>query len=500
METRSNTSNSRLARLSSHARIGSVVTRLRFLLPAAVAIAITACGGGSDTNTHLRGVNLVSDSPTLEFTVDGVDVSSASYGNMTPITAAHPGTHALQVAGVNASNLVTQPTATFTPFGTPVSEGLAQGVGYTVVAYGTVSAPKLLVVSDPNLINAVPDNTVIYQIIDAAPKGPPVDVYITAPEAGINAPSKVGSLRFGESTAGIALPIPIPAGILNPSATLTVNFTIELRDPTTGADIVPPNTLTLSEQTRALFVIADNIGPGSTPIVLDALVGQTGAGAMGLQFANLADDAELAFANVTATAPPFNIIGGLNLQSTLATNIGFGQKSGYGNVNAGVAGTIAAPTADPTHLTFLVSFSSSPDQSYTEYAVGPLAMISGVVIQDDRRTVPVQGEFRFLNAAYSLQFGPAVDIYLTPHGTALDISASNGNRPPPNNPAIVFKGSTAYQQVVAGTYDVYFANTGTSDIVLGPIALTIANGTISTYVFTNAVSGTLELLHFNDGR
>jgi len=502
MEMTLNTSNSRLARHSSRARVGSVVKRLRHIVPAVlVSVALTSClGKGNGATTSVRGVNLVSDSPTLEFTIDGVDVSSAPFGDMSALTAAHPGTHALQVAGVNPSNLVTQPTITFTPFGSPITENLLENVGYTVVAYGTVSDPKYLVASDPDLASAVPDNEVIYKIIDASTKGPPVIVLITAPEAGITTPREVGKLSFGESTADTSLLIAVPPGLLNTSATLTVNITIELIDATTGAEVIPPNTLTVNEQNRLLFVIADNIGPGSTPIVIDALLGRQGASSSGVQFANPTDDAELAFANVTATAPPFNVIGGLNLQSTLASNIGFGQKSGYGVVNEGVAGTIAAPTAEPTHLTFLVSFSSLADQSYSEYAVGPLAMISGVVLQDDRRTVPTQGEFRFLNAAYEFQFGPAVDIYLVPHNMGLDILATNSNRPPPNYSAIGFKGSTPYLQVAPGIYDVYFADTGTSNLILGPVALTIKDGTITTYVFTNEANGVLELLPFNDGR
>jgi hypothetical protein len=478
------------------------MTRLRYVVPTVLAsVALTSClGGGNAATTHLRGVNLMTDSPSLEFTIDNVDVSAANYGGLTPLTAAHPGSHALQVAGINPSNLVTQPTVTYTPFGTPVTQNLAEGSDYTIVAYGTVAAPKLLVTTDTDLANGVPDNTVVYKVIDAAANGPAVQVFITAPEAGITSATNIGTLNFGGSTAEAELNIALPAGLLNTASTLSVNVTIELRNATTGLDVIPPNTLTVNEQNRLLFVIADNIGPGATPIVIDALVSATGAATAGVLFANPADDAELAFANVTATAPPFNVIGGLNLQSTLATNIGFDQKSAYGNVNAGTAGTIAAPTADPTHFTFLVSFTSLADQSYSEYAVGPLATISGVVLQDDRRTVPVQGEFRLLNAAYTLQYGPSVDIYLVPHGLGLDITAANTNRPPPNYPAVAFKGATPYVDVTTGIYDAYFANTGTSDIILGPVSLTVNNGTITTYVFTNAANGSYVILPFNDGR
>ena len=105
-----------------------------------------------------------------------------------------------------------------------------------------------------------------------------------------------------------------------------------------------------------------------------------------------------------------------------------------------------------------------------------------------------------MNAASTLEFGPAVDIYINPPSMVFNIDADNGNRPPPNYPAVAFKASTAYLQVVAGTYQVYFVNTGTSDIILGPINLTIENGQNTTYVLTNRPDGALEMLTFQDAK
>jgi hypothetical protein len=478
------------------------MVRMRYLLPLLlVSIALTSCLGQSTATTHIRGVNLVTDSPALGFQIDTTVVATASYGGMTSLAAAHPGSHTLQAAGVIASDLVTQPTIAYTPFGTPITQTLVDGTSYTVVAYGTVADPKFITTSSTTLTNAVADNTFSYQVINAAPGGPPVDVYITAPEAGVATATKVGSLTFGQSTSETSLTIAVPAGQINTGATLSANVTIELRNATTGASVIAPNTITIAEQNHVLFVVADNIGPGATPVTIDVLIGATGAGASGIQIANPTDHAELAFANVSPDSPPFKVIGGLSLQDTLAASVAFGQKSPYALVTAGTAGTIASPASNPTVLTFIASFASSPDGSYTEYAVGPFVSVAGVVLSDDRRTVPTQGEFRILNAAVSLQFGPAVDIYYTPHGAALDITAANTSRPAPTFTGLAYKSATAYTQLVGGVYDVHIANTGTSDIILGPVALTVQNGSNSTYVLTNALpSNSLVLQKFNDGR
>src|SRR5580704_18004094 len=119
MATSSSTSSSQSARLSSRVRIGGDMSALRLLMPlvfVGLALSLSSCLGSSNSNVNnVRMVNLVTDSPDLEFTIDQVDVSDAQYGDMTVLTAAHLGSHVLQVAGVTPSNLVTLPMQTYTP-------------------------------------------------------------------------------------------------------------------------------------------------------------------------------------------------------------------------------------------------------------------------------------------------------------------------------------------------------------------------------------------------
>ncbi len=479
--------------------------RIAPLLMAGVALSLGSClGGGSSNNvTNLRMVNLVTDSPDLELTIDTVDVSDAEYGDMTVLTAAHPGSHNLQVAAVTPSSLVTLPLQTYTPYGTPEPATFENGFDYTLIAYGTVAVPKFLVIPETHLGDTPLQPNFVYRVIDAAEKGSPVDVYITVPDAGIPNATKVGTLSFGEATTEEQLAIVMPEGLINTSAVLSANVTIELKDPATGAVVIPPSTVTLNEQQRLLFVIADNVAvangsvPDATPIVIDAFVTATGAAGTGNEFANTADHAELSFAHVTDTAPAYDVIGGLNLNSQLASNIAFGEQSKYGAVNSGTAGAIAALASDPADLQFLVSFTSIPDLSYTEYAVGPVQLESGVVLASDRRASPAQAEVRFLNALWTLQFGPGVDVYLTPYGQGLDILASNLDRPPPTSSDLTYKAATSYLQLVPGRYQVYFAYTGTSNVFLGPVDLQLAPSSITTFAVTNRSDG-VAMLSFND--
>jgi hypothetical protein len=474
---------------------------LRLLMPVVfvgLALSLSSCLGSSNNNVNnVRMVNLVTDSPDLEFTIDTVDVSEAQYGDMTVLTAAHPGSHELQVAAVTPSNLVTLPLQTYTPYGTPQPVTFENGFDYTMVAYGTVASPKFLVVPETHLGDTPLQPDFVYRVIDASEKGPPVDVYITVPEGEtpdgvlVANPTLIGTLSFGQSTAEQQLTIIMPQGLINTSATLSANVTIELKNHDTGATVIPASTLTLNEQQRLLYVIADNasVADGSvtdaTPLVVDTFIANTGAAATGNVFANTDDHAELSFVNVTDTAPAYDIIGGLNLNSHLADNIAFGEQSAYGAVNSGTAGAIAALASDPSDLQFLVSFTSIPDLSYTEYAIGPIELEAGVVLASDRRFSPTWAEFRFLNAIYTLDFGPGVDIYLTPYGMGLDILATNTARPPPTDPDLLYKTATAYEQVVPGRYQVYFAYTGTSNVFLGPEDLQLAPGSITTFVITN---------------
>jgi hypothetical protein len=476
-------------------RTGGEVKALRFVAPAlwvGVALLLSSCLGSSDNNiNNVRMVNLVTDSPDLEFTIDQVDVSDAQYGDMTVLSAAHPGSHQLQVAAVTPSDLVTLPLQTYTGYGTPQPVTFEDNFDYTAIAYGTVAAPKFLVIPETRLGDTPLQPTFVYRVIDASEKGPPVDVYITVPDAGIPNAVKVGTLSFGQATIEQQLTIIMPQGLINTDATLSANVTIELRDSATGAILVPSSTLTLNEQQRLLYVIADNVSvadgsvPDATPVVIDTFVTNTGASGTGTLFANTADHAQLSFANVTDTAPAYDIIGGLNLNSQLASNIAFGQQSPYGAVNSGTAGAITALASDPANLQFLVSFAATPDSSYTEYAVGPIQLESGVVLASDRRFSPTWAEFRFLNAIYTLQYGPGIDIYVIPYGQGLDILPTNTARPPPTNPDLLYKTATSYVQLVPGRYQVYFTYTGTSNVFLGPENLQLAPGSITTFVVTN---------------
>jgi hypothetical protein len=506
MATSSNTSSSQSARRFSRARIGGVVRQLaKPLLLVGVAVSLSSCLGSGDNNVNnVRMINLVTDSPAdLELTIDQVDVSDAAYGDMTVLTATHPGSHNLQAAAVTPSDLVTPPLQTYNAYGTPQPVTFEDGFDYTLIAYGSVSVPKFLVIPETHLADTPPQPTFVYQVIDAADRGFPVDVYITIPEAGVPNATKIGTVSFGETTPVQEPTIVMPEGLINTSAVLSANVTIELKNSATGEIVVPPSTVTLNEQQRLLFVIADNVAvadgsnPNATPVVIDAFVTNTGDEGTGNEFANTADSAELSFANVTDTAPAYDVIGGLNLTSDLATNIAFGQQSKYAAVNSGTAGAIASLASDPSDLQFLVSFTSIPDFSYTEYAVGPIQLESGLVLASDRRSSPAQAEVRFLNAIWTLEYGPGIDIYVTPYGLGLDITAANTARPPPTSPDLAYKAASTYLQLVPGRYQVYFAYTGTSNVFLGPEDLQLAPSSITTFAVTNQANNVV-MLPFND--
>src|SRR3984885_5639279 len=432
MATSSNTSSSQSARRFSRARIGGVVRQLaKPLLLVGVAVSLSSCLGSGDNNVNnVRMINLVTDSPAdLELTIDQVDVSDAAYGDMTVLTATHPGSHNLQAAAVTPSDPVTPPLQTYNAYGTPQPVTFEDGFDYTLIAYGSVSVPKFLVIPETHLADTPPQPTFVYQVIDAADRGFPVDVYITIPEAGVPNATKIGTVSFGGPT------------------------TAELTN--------------------------------------------TGDEGTGNEFANTADSAELSFANVTDTAPAYDVIGGLNLTSDLATNIAFGQQSKYAAVNSGTAGAIASLASDPSDLQFLVSFTSIPDFSYTEYAVGPIQLESGLVLASDRRSSPAQAEVRFLNAIWTLEYGPGIDIYVTPYGLGLDITAANTARPPPTSPDLAYKAASTYLQLVPGRYQVYFAYTGTSNVFLGPEDLQLAPSSITTFAVTNQANNVV-MLPFND--
>jgi len=87
---------------------------LRIAAAGIVAVlALTACKkilNSGDDSFHTRLVNLIEDSPTVQYKIDATVASSAGYQVFTSLAAARPGSHSVSFQAIRPQSLVTTDT------------------------------------------------------------------------------------------------------------------------------------------------------------------------------------------------------------------------------------------------------------------------------------------------------------------------------------------------------------------------------------------------------
>jgi len=464
---------------------------------AVVAFATASCDGviGSDDDDdtfYLRVVNLVTDSPSVGFYVDDVATSSATYFAGSGYTSAHPGSRTLTLKAAVPADLDdddddTDPLL----FGASLAQSYAADTAYTVIAYGKMDNPQYYTISGTGLRDDVDETRFAYQFIDASPTAGSIDVYITAPEAGISSPQLVSTLNSGGHTEPVELTLQEQEDSLTDDATLYARVTIEIRRSGTNELLYTSGKLVVYEEGRMSFIIADNIGSGPSPVKVLALDNSGTSTELG----DPSDNAALRLVHQSSDSPTLNLLGGTSLQTPIAQNVTFNAASAYTTVKSGSVGMLGVPTDNPGSFLFVDVFTAAPNLRYSAYAVGPLAELDAVILSDASRSIPTQAQFRFFNIAPSLESSDSLDVYLVASGAGLDLDPEDEDDLPSTTfTALSYKTVTGYATLAGGTYDAYFAYAGTSTLALGPVSVAVTNGSVTTFALADsATTGQLEI-------
>jgi hypothetical protein len=467
-------------------------------LACCLASALAGCNIDSILNDdedtfHIRSLNLIEDSATVNILLGDTTISAIAYGGGTAFGAAHPGSSNVSFKAVLPTTFDDDdddddPVA----IGQAVTRTFVKDTPYTLIAYGTVANPQMIFVEGLSQRDDVADDKIALQFADAAPNASQVDVYVTLPQAGVTAAQFVATVNLGEASAPLELTLVRDADDLDDDSTLTGELIVELKTAGSGTTLFKTNKITVSEQSRLLFTVANSNAPGPSTIKLVSLIG----GSTG-EFLDYNDTAALRFAQVSAQTPALDVTAGSSFSSPFAQNVSFRGISDYTNVKAGEVGIIAAPSATPGNFAFLEEFTATAGQTYSAYAIGALADVDAVVIADEARSVPTQNKFRFLHAASSLFEADPVDIYLRLPGETVDFDDDDTT---PTFSSVAYTTQTSYLTYKAGSYDVYFASAGTSTVLLGPVPFQTTNGDIETLVLLDDENGALELMPVSDVR
>lgn len=483
---------------SKRSATDSVVAGILVAACILLALSLVACknvlNDDEDESFHVRMVNLLEDSPAVQYSIDSTVVSSSAYLAATSLNAAHPGDHSVSFAAIRPASLNSDDTTDPIPLGGSFQQSYSQDRDYTIFAYGTLNAPKTFTMDEPSEKAEVEDDFIEYQFVDAASNVATFDVYITAPEGQISSPEKVATLSFGEKSTPRTLKLFKRADVTDEDAALIVDFTVELRDPNTGETLFKSGKFRLTEKTRLLWAIANNAGPGPSKV---KMVGIDGSGGTAL---DTSDQAEVRVVHVSADSGAFDVYRGSSLAAPIAQNIAFRDASAYSKTNTGDVDLIALPAGSTAvTIVFVEEFSAITNTSYSAYTVGQQGTVDAVVLTDNRRSVPTQSTFRFFNVAPSLTDEDALDVYLTLPGQALDFDSTDDSTTSDDvvnfrRGTIGYQSATDFLTLKSGTYQVRMAPTGTSRIVLDT-SIAVQDGSVQTFaLIDDPETASLELM------
>jgi hypothetical protein len=157
------------------------------------------------------------------------------------------------------------------------------------------------------------------------------------------------------------------------------------------------------------------------------------------------------------------------------SNLAFGESSGYADVPTGTRNIQVTPTGVSTPVVIEANLPIEANKEYSVIAVGDLASITPIVVEDNRSSNSSKAKIRFLHASPD---APAVDIKL------------NGGTGPAVFSNQAFKDITPYTEVDAGSYTFVVTPSGSSDEVFVFNPITVENGKVYTVIAQGTLSNT----------
>jgi hypothetical protein len=502
MVTRSSGSSSPSARPSDRPAPGRPVR----LIGATLLLALAACdsstlGGDDDDDTsHVRAINLLSDAGPVQFRLDTASVATPDFRAMTPFVAARTGNMAVSLHAQEPRALADDDDDdddddSTIPIGQPVNQAFANERDYTLIAFGTVASPQLTVIPADNHRDDVDDNEVTWQAVHAAPGSPAIDIYLTAPEAGIDTPQLSGTVGLTQHTTDRTLTLEQPPDE-DEDTQRVADVTLELRESGT-ANVLFRSEVRIAEQTRLLLVFGDNDGPGPSGLVVMPF----GSATTLVRDAN--ETANIRFVHLGADVPMLDVHSvrsGSGLSIPFADDVSFRGVTTPAAIPVGETNLLAVPSDNPGVFVFLEEFTAAGAGSYTAYGVGKLADIDALVVLDGRRGIATETRFRVLHAAPSLGDDEGFDFYVTRRGEPVDFGEDDedDDGDQPFFASVVYRAVGTYTPLEEGAYDLHVYLEDTETRTAGPFPIQFTKGENVTLVLENDEAGSLEMQVYND--
>lgn len=384
-------------------------------------------------DARVRVAHLSPDAPAVDVWVEGTPAfTGVGFADVTAYAPLPAGDYLVQVEPAGSGGTG--------PFVISTTLTLSADTDYTVAAVNNLDAIEPLLLVDDNTLPASGNAHV--RFVHASPDAPAVD--ITLPD---DTPV-FSDIAFKE----VGAYSPVPAG----------NYDLEVRPAGTMTSVLDLPGLSFADRT-VYTVFATGYATGATPALNALLVDD--AGPARVRVAHMSPDAPAVDVLVDG-APAFE-------------DLAFEEVSAYASLPSDSYFVEVVPAGTTSPVVISATLSLAPNTDYTVAAVGELASIEPLVLEDDN-AAPALGNahIRFVHASPD---APAVDITL-PDGTPIFSD-------------IAFKEVGDYTPVPAGSYDLEVRPTGTMTSVLDLTALPVAGGNIYTVFATGYAGGASPALN-----
>lgn len=381
--------------------------------------------GGAES-AQLRVTHASADAPAVNVYVDGeAALEGVEFKQSSGlIEIDEPGTIEVEVRGI-------LPDGSEVSVIGPVDLTLKEGERTDVIAIGNLFddqgeisiAPKVL---DPVEIEEdVADVRV--SVLHGAPDVGAVDIYVTAPDAGLAATSPINA-AFGDAAGPVAIAAATPYRIrITPEGSSNVVFDSGTVTFTAGTELVlvaVENTYKLGPSPVTLLAV----GPQSASEVVDTNTG-----------------AAVRVVHNSADTPAVDVL----VNGAQALNaLTFPNATDYDDLEApaGTYNVVVAADADNSIAPIDVDLTLEKTKSYTVIAAGSLADSSLVPIltEDDRRNIATAAIVEVIHGSYLVAGQVPVDVYLTNDGVIADAE--------PAISSLAFKQTTGQLSLTPGDY------------------------------------------------
>ncbi|HTF97783.1 MAG TPA: DUF4397 domain-containing protein [Cellvibrio sp.] len=392
--------------------------------------------------TMVRVFHASPDAPAVNLWVNDAETAKGlDYQQSTGYLSLNEGTYKVAVEGVI-------PGGNAVVIG-PVNLTLAGKTDYDVIAVNSAANIEPLVLTDTGNLS---DNTKVrVRVAHLTAAAPRVKVFATAPGADLASATALGSFSFKE----ILGPVEVPAG--------DYQIRVTLEDNTVVYD---SGTVALAAGKDLLIGATPNVGAGASPINLAVLDGNNVA-----IISDRNAGADLRVVHGSADAPAVDVTAN-DGDTPAIVDLAFPMATDYLNLPAAEYNFKVTPTGADTPVVIDADVPLMNNKSYTLIALGSLANIEPLLLEDNNRAVATEARVRLVHAS---TLAGNVDIYVLPAGSGIGSGA-------PAFANVPFKATTGYVSLKPANYDVIITPAGMPGVEAIKASLNLEGGKIYTAI------------------